>query len=425
MDLDYLDTHFHSTKALYRQRLGWLQSERIDMQAMLDLEYRIRVHLHVLAGAIDDQEDEPNQGPDTFIYLAARFSSRDEAHQQRAAQLACQWLLDDGPRAHGARDALLLFPSPNTYGVMQRTYVDVPALRPILIYILCQHGARLPKGLTHQAELAEQDPYLQAQVLYYAANDQKNGVDVFQPYYQPLIKHDSRTEVEHGSLVAALWGGLLRHDPDAYTALQRAIAAEADDFLRLDFLRLAALSGEKDYYPILKQVSGHAREVGYHFLALHGQQESVLEILAGLSHPRTSAFAEEAWWWVSGQTLPKKPRMSLVGEAQDDEQVDQQVGFVPDAQVAHTWWQKQKTDSMQRWFQGKPINMALVQKVACQYTGLISNDLFDLLALTAKQPLKLGNYTWHDARLRRLEKLAPVIETTPAHKPLQQELRRA
>ncbi len=425
MDLDYLDTHFHSAKALYRQRLGWLQSERIDMQAMLDLEYRIRVHLHVLAGAIDDQEDEPVQGPDTFLYLAARFSSREESHQQQAAELACQWLLDDGPRAHGARDALLLFPSPNTYGVMQRTYAEVPALRPILIYILTQHGARLPKGLTNQAELSEQDPYLQAQVLYYAANDKKNSVDVFSSYYQPLIKHDSSIEVDHGSLVAALWGGLLRNDTDAYTALQRAIAQENDDFLRLDFLRLAALSGEKSYFPIIKQVTEHAPEVGYHFLALHGQKESVLEILAGLTHPRTSAFAEQAWWWVSGQILPKKPRMSVVGQAQDEEQVDQNVGFVPDAQSGHNWWHKQKTDAAQRWFQGKPLSMASVQKVACEYTGLISNDLFDLLALTAQQPLKLGNYTWHDARLRRLEKLAPAVDNTPVQKPLQQELRRA
>ena len=425
MSLDYLETHFHSAKALYRQRMGWLQAERIDMQSMLDLEYRIRIHLHVLAGTIDAQADEPSQCPDTFVFLASRFTSHDEKHQHQAAQLACEWLLDDGPRGHGARDALLLFPSPHTYAVMQQAYVDTPALRPLLIYILTQHGARLPKGLTNQAELQEQDPYLQAQVLYYAANDQKNSIDIFQSYYQPLIEHQDTPELDHGSLVAALWGGLVRQDPLAYTALQRAIEHERDDFQRLDFLRLAALSGEIQYTPILMLVLEHAPEIGYHFLALHGQTPSLEVILDGLAHPRTSAYAEAAWWWVSGQTLPKKPRLSVVGGSSDEEEVEEEVGFVPDAQVAQLWWYKQKTDSGQRWFQGKPMTLEGVQKAAKNYTGLVSNDLFDVLAIMAKHPLKLGNHTWHDVRLRRLDKVTPVI--TPSHDETQirQEQRRA
>ena len=425
MSLDYLETHFHSVKALYRQRMGWLQTERIDMQSMLDLEYRIRIHLHVLAGAIDAQADEPSQCPDAFVYLASRFTSREEKQQQQAAQLACEWLLDDSPRSHGARDALLLFPSPHTYTVMQQTYVEMPALRPILIYILTQHGARLPKGLTNQAELQGHDPYLQAQVLYYAANDQKYSLDIFQSYYQPLIEHQAAPELDHGSLVAALWGGLVRQDPLAYTALQRAIVHERDDFQRLDFLRLAALSGEIQYTPILLQVLEHAPEVGYHFLALHGQPPSLEVILNGLAHPRTSAYAEGAWWWVSGQTLPKKPRLSVVGGSSDEEEVEEEVGFVPDAQVAQQWWDKQKTEPEQRWFQGRPMTLESVQNAAKNYTGLISNDLFDVLAIMAKRPFKLGNHTWHDVRLRRLEKVTPVITTSHGETQLRQEQRRA
>lgn len=425
MSLDYLETHFHSAKALYRQRMGWLQAERIDMQSMLDLEYRIRIHLHVLAGAIDEQALEPIQCPDTFVYLASRFTSSDQKHQDLAAHLACEWLLDDGPRGHGARDALLLFPSPHTYAVMQEAYVKTPALRPILIYILTQHGARLPKGLTNQAELQSQDPYLQAQVLYYAANDQNNSVEIFQSYYQSLIEHRDELEIDHGSLVAALWGGLLRQDTQACTALQRAIERERDDFQRLDFLRLAALSGELQYTPILMQVIEHAPEVGYHFLALHGQPASLELILDGLVHPRTSAYAETAWWWVSGQTLPKKPRLSVVGESSEEGQVEEEVGFVPDAQVAQHWWRKQVGEPAQRWFQGKPISLQAVQKVAKHYTGLISNDLFDVLAIMAKHPIKLGNHTWHDVRLRRLEKVTPVMVAPQNETQLRQEQRRA
>lgn len=414
MSVDYTGTHLNSAAALYRQRMGWLQTDRIDMQSMLELEYRLRVHLHVLSCCIDENDPEPGEAPDTFLYLASRFSQRDVEIVKQAAELACEWLLEESPRAQGAHDALLLFPSPTSYAQMQQTYVDVESLRPVIIYILTQHGARLPKGLTHQAELQTQDPFLQAQTLYYAANDINSDLAMFKSYYTPLVANHEMGEVEHGALVAAIWGGLVRGDQDANIALQRAIEHESDDVQRLDFLRFAALSGKSDYYPILQKIVDKVPEVGFRFLALHGETRSVETILEGLKHPRTTNYAEQAWWWVSGQTLPKKPRLSVVGKNNDDG-LEEEVGYVPDALAADQWWSKQTRDQSVRWLQGKSFSVSTVQTMLKKQTGLISNDLFDLHALIMHTPVQLGNYTWHDVRLRKISQLnkatsAPLVD---------------
>jgi hypothetical protein len=385
--------------------MGWLQTDRISMQSMLDLEYRLRVHLHVLSRCINSNDPEPEQAAETFIYLAARFSSRETELETEAAVLACKWLSEDGPRAHGARDALLLFPSPTVYAQMQQTYVTVESLRPVLIYILTQHGARLPKGLTNQAELQNQDPFLQAQTLYYAANDTHSDMSTFNEYYASLMNNPDSYTPEHGTMVAAIWGGLVRDDSDAKTALQRAIERETDDIQRLDFLRLAAMLGNPDYFPILLPVVEKIPEVGYHFMALHGQTESAAVILEGLMHPRTAKYAEQAWWWVSGQILPRKPRLSVVGENNEDQELEEEVGYVPDQQAAEKWWNRHANGKSLRWLQGQPFSSVIVSKLLSQYTGLISNDIFDLFALATHVPLQLGNYTWHETRLRKISQL--------------------
>jgi hypothetical protein len=202
-----------------------------------------------------------------------------------------------------------------------------------------------------------------------------------------------------------LWGGLVRGDDAAVIALRRAIEREPNDMQRLDLLRLAALTGDAEYFPIFESLTQHVPQLAYHFLGLYGRPDGVEMILQGLSHPRTALHAELAWWWVSGQTLPKKPRLSVVGEESLDEDLEDNVGFVPDALPAQQWWIKQKKDSALRYLQGQPLNRARIQATLKQYAGMISHDLIDLLAMQNQQALLIGTHTWHDARVRKLQAL--------------------
>ena len=414
--MDYIETHTNLAKALYRQRLGWMQAQRIGIQGMLSLEYRLRVHLHVLASQISASEQEPDELPDAFVYLAVRFSSNAE-HQQQASDLACQWLQERGVRSQAARDALLLFPSAVTYEAMREVYREHETLRPILIYILSQHGARLPQPLTQQVE-QETDPFLQAQILHYAANEKDNNIDRFEPYYQCLIDDNVEQLHNHHCLVAAIWAGLVRQQSKAREALRKAIDQESNAIQRLDFLRLAALTGDQEYYPLLKDLIEPVPELGFHFLALHGHSHAVSDILDGLSHPRTAMYADDAWWWVSGQILPKKPRLSVVGEQPDHAQVEDEIGFVPDVQLAKQWWSKQEKHQDMRWLQGRNLTIYTVSDMLQQYTGLISNDLFDLFALVRQQPIQLGHYTWHDQRLRKINQFIQAADTDQTSNPV-------
>ena len=414
--ISHYETHLEAACGLYRQRLNWMQMDRIDMQSILNLEYRLRVHLHVLASQVNTVEAEPEMAPDTFVYLASRLSSRDAAQKTHASDLACQWLGEDSARAQGARDALLLFPHPVVQEALSKAYRQDVALRAILIYILAQHGARLPKGLINQAELQERDPLLQAQILYYAANQPTSGLDLFAHYYQPLLSH-SETLPEHSVIVAALWGGLVRGDQSAAIALRRAIEREPDDMQRLDLLRLAALTGEADYLPIFESLTAHAPHIAYHFLALQGRHESLELILQGLCHPRTASDAELAWWWVSGQTLPKKPRLSVVGEDSQSDELEENVGLVPDSQPAQQWWARQKKDQELRCLQGQAVSVGLIQATLRQYAGMISHDLIDLLAIERGQQLLVGTHTWHDARVRELNTITQTMPKQNAAMP--------
>lgn len=408
--ISYHENHFIAAQSLYRQRLSWLQMGRVDMQSMMLLEYRLRVNLHVLAHIQISGESEPEAAPDTFVYLASRLCSNDSNRQQQAAAQACHWLAEDTARAHGARDALLLFPHPLVWEAISKAYRQHDNLRALLIYILAQQGAELPQELFNLAELRQQrDPSLLAQILNYAAYQPGVSLEQFNAYYQPLLDQAEAVSA-HPVLVAALWGGMLRRDPVVPIALRRAIERETNDMQRLDLLRLGALSGNAGYFPIFEILTQHIPQIAYHFLAMLGHPESMAIILQGLNHPRTAQYAELAWWWVSGQSLPKKPRLSVVGIENLEEDLDESVGFVPDAKYAQQWWNRTRKDSKRRYLQGQPLNNIRIQYLLKQNAGIVSHDLIDLLALQSQQPMLIGTHTWHDMRIRKLQ---AINETTP------------
>lgn len=398
--------HYTSAKTLYRQRMGLLQSKRVNMQFMLEIEKRLRKHLKLLAGKIDAREKQPEQIADIFVYLATRLISSDKNQQRLAANLACDWLQDDSPVSFGARDALILFPIPEVYHVIRKMYCNVEKLRSVLLYILIQQGIYLPESLYRLAGSEPKDAEISAQLLHYAANNRHSDVNLFRPYYSPLVDGAPLHEQEHSLLVAAIWGGLIRGDVDARIALQLAVEKENDETQQLEYLRLAALSGQEKYFRVIQQLAEYAPEVGYHFLALHGSRHSVEQILTGLAHPRTSPYAEQAWWWVSGQTLARKARLSLVGQLSNHSPYDDEIGSVPDAALAEQWWAMQKSDSSYRWLHGKEYSHSRVLQLMKIYSGQASSDMMDLYALSAQSPVQISEYSWHFERLDKIELLA-------------------
>ncbi len=399
-----LESLLNHAKALYRQREGCLQKNRVDMSQLLDVEARLREHIYALSRVRPFDDAEPDDAADAFIYIAKRLIQSDKALQAEAAEYACELLLEPDAKSGAARNALLLFPSKVSYQSMYRLYKSNEYLRAVIIYILTQQSASLPDELIKQAELTQQDPLLQAQILNYAANDIDTELSLFSDRYTHLIDQiDPKNEVDHAVLLASIWGGMVRQDPESYIALRRAIENESDDLQRLDFLRLAALSGDEDYYPILSGLIEYTPAIGYYFLALHGSRESVEIILTGLQHPRTSEYAEEAWWLSTGQVLAKIPRISVIGEEETSVEQEEEIGFIPDAGEAEQWWDKNASKPVSRWLAGESHSLTTIQNILNDYGGQISTDLFDLYSLAMQSPVQIGQYNWHAARLQKLK----------------------
>jgi len=401
----YEEIHATAAQDLYTQRLSWLQMPYINMQSILHLEYRLRLHVQILAHIQLSTNREPDMAPDTFVYLARRFSHPDAMQQARATEQACYWLGENSARAQGARDALLLYLKPAVVHTLCKICRRNLSQRAILIHLIGLSGRVLTREFSRLTETGVQDPVVQAQYLHYAANSSEFGIDRFSYYYQPLLRDSAKTPPGQ-ILLPAIWGGLARGDYQAKIALHRAIERHSDGILYFDLLRLAALTGDTEYLPLFTALIETAPQRAFHFLALYGRAEAVESILNGLSQPRTAHHAEPAWWWVSGQTLPKKPRMSIVGQRSVNTLLLDNFDYLPDPQPATQWWSEQIQDTGVRYLQGKSLDSGRILSCLKHYAGTNSIELMDLLSLQYRQPLQLAKHGWHEERIRQMNSLS-------------------
>lgn len=412
MYVPLLETHRNSAVALIRQRAGWLEQPWLGAHSMATLEQRLRIHLHVLSNVLDDDDAEPGQFHDTAVWLAARLQSKHAEQRQNAAESAANWLIEkDSPAAKGACWVLALYRTNETDEVTKRLYHAQPKLRSTLIYIWDSQGVPVPQALLNQGELRSFDPELQAAVLRFASNRPATGLDVFRHYYSPLLSSVDRLPCSTPLLTAAIWGGLLRGDGDAVVVLRRVIELQTQHDELRPLLRLAALSGDPGFHPVLRQHARSAPESGYWLLALWGHRNAIPDVVSGLHDPRTSQHAAEAWYWLSGIRLPMKPRLSVVGDEQKSAD-NNEVGEVADLRAAKSWWRANDTlwpDGIRRVL-GEVMTPVTLSKLAGEHAGKQSQDLLDLLALQVRKPLGVTAGSWFSQRLDALQQFQSLPE---------------
>jgi len=416
----YEEIHTSAAQDLYTQRLSWLQIPYINMQSILHLEYRLRLHVQILSHIQLSTNREPEMAPDTFVYLARRFSQPDALQQSRATEQACEWLGENTARAQGARDALLLYLKPAVVHTLCKACRKNASQRVLMMHLLGQSGNVLSRELFRQTQDDMHEPMILAQFLHYAANSSEYDTEVFSQHYLPLLKRASGI-VPGQPLLAAIWGGLIRGDYRAKIALHRAIERHADGIMYFEFLRLAALTGDTEYLPLYTGLIESAPQRAFHYLAIYGRPEGVERILLGLEQPRTAHYAETAWWWISGQTLAKKPRMSLVGRQNVSNLLLDNFDYIPEPQAARDWWDRQRQEAGLRYLQGKPLDSGRVLASLKHYTGSSSLEFIDLLSLQYRQPLQLARYGWHEERLRQINSLSLASQIVQ-HDPMEMRL---
>lgn len=404
MIVTHAQTHWDSALVLLRQREAWPLRPLGDAEPLQRLEQQLRLHLHVLARTPKTADREAAEAPESLVRLASLLSSPLEATRRQAYGEAIELLTAGGPLADAAEQALALFPLPADDRTLLDLYRSQPQLRPRLFGLWRQQGFQVPAALYHQGELQDRDPELQQAALAYAADNPKVGPELFRAYWQPLLGTPSPVKTSPDVLRAALWGSLLRGERDLPQALLRAIELASDPEQQLKLLRLAALSGQEQLLPLLRNRLDTDPFNGCRLLALYGWVAALEELLGALERAPAMEAAATAWHWLTGQHLGRKPRLSLVGGG--DEAATEET--MPDSAAAKAWLQQHRGALTPggRLFQGQPMTVPWLRDAAQALAGQGDADLLDLLALHLGRPLGITPGTWRTQRSNALSKLA-------------------
>jgi len=402
-----LPMHRESAIALWRQRLRWLSAPGISGRAMERLEYRLRLHLHVLSRVPDAAEEAPAQGEAAFVRLAAALLATDRERRARAAGQALTWLAE-APRRDAARWALALCPGGEVMDAMRGGYARQPGLRALLVEIWRIQGAAIPRELLDPAEPHAGGPELQAALLRYQADRPETGIGAFRPWYHGSGRAPGGSPSATAAIVEALRGGLLRRDPEAPVALRRAIEAAAEAEARSPLLRLAALSGDAAFHPVLQAHARAEPATGFPLLALWGRREAVADLLPGLESPRDNPHAARAWARLTGHELPRRPRIRL---AEGGEGRGTAGGAIADPEAAVNWWQahRGRWPAKERRAGGRRLDVPAVRARLEAEAGLDSADALDLVGVITGRPVGVAAGTWHRLRRRALAAAAVAM----------------
>ncbi len=412
--------HSKQVRELYPLRARLLSRRMSGSRSLLELERRLSVHLDILscmsaeAGAADGDDTQ------RFLHFATALQTEDEAALFDTCRLAIEQLCDDSLDDTPLHDAFALYPPP--LELTRRLYEQMPEAGRAFFSLWRRQRVEIPPGLLNQAELQQENPRLQHEALAYAANQPACGLELFRAYYTPLLQ-SATPPLDETLFEPVLWGGLLRGDPDAPPALQRAVERVESPKIRNQLLRLMALNGAPEHLPILLATARQANGIDTRTLALSGRAEVAERLLERLGQPRYAKAAHDDWLFLTGHPLPERPLLMLVdskGEtAETPSEAEQESGSVPDGQAARLWWEHHRAAwGEQRWVMGQPGDTNRLITLCRHFAGETAADLTDLLALRLKRPLGMSpRWGWQNLRLDYLKTQAePTHPQTTAGK---------
>ena len=422
MSETYTAAHTESATDLYELRLNWLDETDIHAGAFEGVEDRLCSSIFHCARALrldesenessqSEEKKEPTKEPDCFIFLASHINSPTPTTRAAGYDLAYKWLAQDAAKSAAAEAALSLYP-PTDNTALLKLYDEQEALRPTLFRLFRKQMQALPIAMVNTAATAEgSSDTLKIEALRYAAANADIGLDIFRSHYAPLLS--GKNQFDARIVEAAIWGGMLRNDPDATRAISIAITNTPSPKYRTQLLRLAALTGAAEYLPLILSAAETDPASGYPLLVLFGQKSVMPELLKALENPRSMEAAASAFNQLTDQLLPRIPRLTVVGEEEaDDEEGAQKI---PDVKAARAWWDKHQTGwkADERWLFGKPANAAHLAAMSKKYAGSFGHDLMALLALAQKAPLNIPSEIW---RARQQQLLADKTAAQPPAK---------
>ena len=425
MNETYAAAHTESAIDLYELRLNWLDETDIHAGAFEGVEERLCASVYHCARALcvdepgkqsepAEENKEPTTEAECLVFLASHINASQPAIHSAGYDLAYQWLTLETAKSAAAEAALSLYPDLEPARLL-KLYGEQEALRPVLFRIFRKQMRVLPSAFVKTALTSESSSVeLKIEVLNYASANGDFGLDIFRPHYLPLLA--GKAKFDAGLAEAAIWGGMVRNDPDASHAISKVVASVKSGTDRTRLLRLAALSGAEEFLPLLLQAAESDPDTGYPLLVLFGHKSVMPELLKALEKAHSMEAAAIAFNQLSDQILPRIPRLSVVGEEEADD-LEEDARHIPDIKVARAWWDKHQArwKADERWLFGIPATPAHLAAMSKKYAGSFGRDLLALLALTRKTPLNIPSEIW---RVRQQQLLAEKMAAQPEAKPV-------
>jgi hypothetical protein len=408
--------HVDQAKDLYTLRSHLLARHMTSIHSVMDLERRLAVHLSVLAQLAKADFSATGKDAERFLYFATKLQTDDRERLLDTCVAALEQVLEGNLNEQPVYDAFALYPPPTD--LLFELYKKMPKSGLFLFKYWRQQRTELPPSLVNQAELQNEDPSLQREALFYAANRPAYGNEIFRAYYQPFLNSITYISLPEAVWEPALWGGLVRGDAGAELALRRAVELASSTEVRMRLLRLMALNGSPDHQPVLLEAFERTPQFDTRWWALTGHSASASHLIEALGQPERADSAHDDWHFLTGTFLPKRPALMLVNEqgktVEPDSEHKGEVKMVPDSHFAQAWWEAHQASwAQQRWVMGQPDDIDWLYRLCRDYTGRLLDDLMDLLALKLQRPIAARSYSgWQFLRLQELQQSADKHPTS-------------
>ena len=359
-------THTLSAKTLYRRRQTLLRQFFSRRDTLQSLEKRLAGHISALALTSEPVPDAaPSCAAETFVQFAALLVS----DREELLTALNQWSGEDDTLDEAMLYALTFCASPSTW---KRLQIEMPSPARLELQIKARSrlGKPLPENELEEALDPSQPVSLQGAALEHIGHCCPQLLNVASARY-----HDSHAEIQ----LAALSAGLRLGDHAASEALRSEFEPSTDPSVaEPGLLRLGAIALPNQVMPSLEILAEENPKDGLWLLALTGQRDAAATVLRKLQEPRSADDAAIAWQWLSGQALPRRPRLHLV-EAQQPSSDDN----LPDPAHALQWWQQQETQwpATQRRAFGIALDENTAHTLADSWSGQAGDALSDIAAL--------------------------------------------
>lgn len=359
MQVKHHALHQQQAIVLYQQQVDLLAENYVPLEQLMQYYYRMRIHLYMLAHSPSSMP-QPQSAEEVWLNIAVALLQQDNAHQALVMHY-----LPQQEYSQAVGNALTLYPPKDNADFLLNMYYTEPTLRSELLNLWLAIGQQVPATVLTQA-LKSGNDQLRLTAIQCAAWLSQNTVMQFQHIY-------SDTNLD--CCLAALFAGLLRHDPIVDEMLLKFSEQDITAMQLKHCCWLMALSAKPEFIPRLKQYAIEQPDPGLYYLALTGDPEIQHDLLKAMGDIKTVELAADAWWLLTGYQVAKQPR--LVALATESETQQQSKQTIPSVNDAIHWWENhgQSWDAGQRYLLGEVANEANITSAMQQYAGRWFNDV--------------------------------------------------